>query len=390
MISLKSKHDCCGCSACVQACPKQCIIMVNDEEGFLYPQIDIDTCINCNKCEQVCPIINQNSHQKPIASYAAKNKNDQIRLMSSSGGIFTLLAEKTINNNGVVFGAKFNDNWDVIHDYTEKLDGIIAFRGSKYVQSQIGDNYKKTQKFLQEGREVIFSGTPCQIAGLHRFLNKTYLNLITIDIICHGVPSPMVWQKYIQRYHQKQITDILFRDKTNGWKDYEFVISSGQHTIIREKRANNVFMNLFLSDLCLRPSCSNCPAKKGSSHSDITIADFWGIEHVIPTFDDDKGCNLVLINSIKGADIFNSLDCEKVETNFDDAIKHNASYYKSVSEPKYRSYFFENFDKKGFDVYNSIKRKHKTCLSHHLRINIKLKCHKIYSILTSAFKRVFV
>ena len=390
MISLKNKYDCCGCSACAQACPKQCIIMVNDEEGFLYPQIDIDTCINCNKCERVCPIINQNSVKKPIVAYAAKNKNDQIRLISSSGGIYTLLAEKTINNNGVVFGAKFNNKWDVIHDYTEKLDGIGAFRGSKYVQSQIGDNYKKAQKFLQEGREVLFSGTPCQIAGLHRFLNKTYLNLITIDIICHGVPSPMVWQKYIQRYHQKQITDILFRDKTNGWKDYEFVISSGQHTIIREKRANNVFMNLFLSDLCLRPSCSNCPAKKGSSHSDITIADFWGIEHVIPTFDDDKGCNLVLINSIKGADIFNSLDCEKVETNFDDAIKHNASYYKSISEPKYRSYFFENFDKKGFDVYNSIKRKHKTCLSHHLRINIKLKCHKIYSILTSAFKRVFV
>lgn len=371
MISLKNKYDCCGCSACAQACPKQCIIMVNDEEGFLYPQIDIDTCINCNKCERVCPIINQNSAKKPIVAYAAKNKNDQIRLISSSGGIFTLLAEKTINNNGVVFGAKFNDNWDVIHDYTEKLDGIIAFRGSKYVQSQIGDNYKKTQKFLQEGREVIFSGTPCQIAGLHRFLNKTYLNLITIDIICHGVPSPMVWQKYIQRYHQKQITDIVFRDKTNGWKNYEFVISNGQHTIIRETRAKNVYMNLFLSDLCLRPSCSNCPAKKGSSHSDITIADFWGIEHVIPTFDDDKGCNLVLINSIKGADIFNSLDCEKVETNFDDAIKHNASYYKSVSEPKYRSYFFENFDKKGFDVYNNIKRKQKPFFINRILCKIK-------------------
>ena len=192
-----------------------------------------------------------------------KWKNNQIRLISSLGGIFTLLAEKTINNNGVVFGAKFNNKWDVIHDYSEKLDGIGVFRGSKYVQSQIGDNYKKAQKFLQEGREVLFSGTPCQIAGLHRFLNKAYHNLITIDIICHGVPSPMVWQKYIQQYHQKQITDISFRDKTNGWKNYEFVIASAQHTIIRENRANNVFMNLFLSDLCLRPSCSNCPAKKG-------------------------------------------------------------------------------------------------------------------------------
>ena len=371
MISLKNKYDCCGCSACAQACPKQCIIMVNDEEGFLYPQIDIDTCINCNKCERVCPIINQNSAQKPIVAYAAKNKNDQIRLISSSGGIFTLLAEKTINNNGVVFGAKFNNKWDVIHDYTEKLDGIGAFRGSKYVQSQIGDNYKKAQKFLQEGREVLFSGTPCQIAGLHRFLNKAYHNLITIDIICHGVPSPMVWQKYIQQYHQKQITDISFRDKTNGWKNYEFVIASAQHTIIREKRANNVFMNLFLSDLCLRPSCSNCPAKNGSSHSDITIADFWGVEHEIPIFDDDKGCNLVLINSIKGADIFNSLDCKKVETNFENAIKYNTSYNKSVNEPKYRTYFFKNFHKKGFAIYDIIQHKQRLSLMQRIASRIK-------------------
>ena len=242
---------------------------------------------------------------------------------------------------------------------------------------------EKVQKFLQEGREVLFSGTPCQIAGLHRFLNKTYLNLITIDIICHGVPSPMVWQKYIQRYNQKQITDILFRDKTNGWKDYEFVISSGQHTIIREKRANNVFMNLFLSDLCLRPSCSNCPAKKGSSHSDITIADFWGVEHEIPIFDDDKGCNLVLINSIKGADIFNSLDCKKVETDFDNAIKHNPSYYKSVLESKYRSYFFENFDKKGFDVYNNIKRKQKQFFINRILCKIKYYLPRLCSKITS-------
>ena len=383
MISLKNKYDCCGCSACAQACTKQCIIMVNDEEGFLYPQIDIDTCINCNKCERVCPIINQNSAKKPIVAYAAKNKNDQIRLISSSGGIFTLLAEKTINNNGVVFGAKFNNKWDVIHDYTEKLDGIGAFRGSKYVQSQIGDNYKKVQKFLQEGREVLFSGTPCQIAGLHRFLNKTYHNLITIDTICHGVPSPMVWQKYIQQYHQKQITDISFRDKTNGWKNYEFVIASNQHTIIREKRVNNVFMNLFLSDLCLRPSCSNCPAKNGSSHSDITIADFWGVEHEIPIFDDDKGCNLVLINSIKGADIFNSLDCKKVETDFDNAIKHNPSYYKSILESKYRSYFFENFDKKGFDVYNNIKRKQKQFFINRILCKIKYYLPRLCSKITS-------
>ena len=197
MIQLNSKYDCCGCSACAQSCPKECIIMRADEEGFLYPQIDTDTCINCGLCERVCPVINQSLPQKPHSVYAAKNKNEDIRLKSSSGGLFTLLAERTINNGGVVFGAKFNDDWSVIHDYTETIDGIKIFRGSKYLQSNTNICYKSVRKFLKEGRKVLFSGTPCQIAGLHLFLNKEYPNLTTVDIICHGVPSPLVWHKYV-------------------------------------------------------------------------------------------------------------------------------------------------------------------------------------------------
>lgn len=374
MILLKSKYDCCGCGACAQTCPKQCIVMSTDVEGFLYPQIDTDTCINCKRCEQVCPIINQNSTQKPLAIYAAKNKDEEIRLKSSSGGIFTLLAENTINNKGVVFGAKFNNSWEVVHDYTETIEGVSAFRGSKYVQSQINDNLKKVQKFLQEGREVLFSGTPCQIAGLHQFLKKQYSNLITIDIICHGVPSPLVWEGYVNLVKSKSRTSIAriyHRDKTNGWKKFGLKIENKTECIYNETLSENIYLQVFLSNLSLRPSCYKCPVLSGSSHSDITIADFWGIEHEMPTFDDDKGCSLVLINSIKGAEIFNSLDCKKVKADFDNAIKHNPSYYRSVSEPKYRSYFFENFNRKGFEIYDIIKRKQRPTLIRRLVSLIK-------------------
>ncbi len=376
MISLKSKYDCCGCSACVQACPKQCITMLPDSEGFLYPQIDYNQCINCCRCESACPIINIQEENQPIATFAAKNKNEGIRFKSSSGGIFTLIAENTITNGGIVFGAKFNEKWEVVHDYTETIDGISAFRGSKYVQSQIGGNYKKAKKFLEEGREVLFSGTPCQIAGLHRFLNKKYDNLLTIDIICHGVPSPMIWQKYIHQYQQQNpIANISFRDKTNGWKNYEFLLcndnDNDNETVFREKRHQNIYMNLFLSDLCLRPSCQQCPGKSGRSHSDITIADFWGVEQLYPEFDDDKGTNLVLVNSGKGDNLFKSLNCNKIQVNFSTAIKYNPSYYKSVSEPKYRTYFFKNFHNKGFAIYDIIQRKQRPSLMRRIASRIK-------------------
>ena len=236
MIDIKDKKDCCGCSACVQICPKHCIHMVADNEGFLYPQVDTTVCINCGLCEKVCPVINQNEPREPLAVYAAKINNDEIRIKSSSGGIFTLLAEKIINEGGVVFGAKFNKNWDVVHDYTETINGLEAFRGSKYVQSIIGDNFKIAKQFLNDGRKVLFSGTPCQIAGLKRYLQKEYNNLLTIDIICHGVPSISIWGKYKNKVKQlasyscrdfastnnklSTLNDINFRDKTNGWKHY--------------------------------------------------------------------------------------------------------------------------------------------------------------------------
>lgn len=204
MIRIYNKHDCCGCNSCVQRCPKSSITMREDEEGFLYPDVDESTCIDCGLCETVCPVIHQSTVRKPIAVCAAKNKDEKIRLSSSSGGAFTALAESVIDEDGVVFGAKFDEDWSVVHDYMETREGLAAFRGSKYVQSRIGDSFKKAEQFLKAGRKVLFSGTPCQIAGLKRFLRKEYDNLLTVDFICHGVPSPGVWREYLKEETARQ------------------------------------------------------------------------------------------------------------------------------------------------------------------------------------------
>ena len=370
MMFLKSKYDCCGCEACAQRCAHNAIKMVRDNEGFLYPQIDKQICTKCGLCEKVCPIINQADSKTPIATYATKNKNEAIRLNSSSGGIFTLLAIKTINNGGAVFGAKFDEQWNVVHDYVETIEDLVKFRGSKYVQSQIGKCYKIAEIFLKSDRKVLFSGTPCQIAGLKKYLIK---DLICIDIICHGVPSPMVWQRYIDEFKNRaKISHVSMRDKTNGWKQFGLAINAVDKCICNETLSENMFLKVFLKNLCLRPSCYNCSTLSGKSNSDITIADFWGIQNIHPEFDDDKGCNLVIVNSEKGVELFNSLDeCDKIKTDFENAISYNPSYFKSVTKPKYRQYFFDNFDKFGFAIYNKIQCKQQPSIIRRIASRIK-------------------
>lgn len=203
MIHITDKSKCCGCNACVQRCPKQCIAMREDEEGFLYPKVDVAVCIDCGLCEKVCPVINQNVPKEPLQVFAAKNKNEDQRLRSSSGGVFILLAENIIKQGGVVFGARFDKNWEVEHGYAETLEELEPLMRSKYVQSRIGNTYKEAEMFLKQGRKVLFVGTSCQIAGLHKFLRKEYENLLTVDFICHGVPSPGVWRKSSEERSRK-------------------------------------------------------------------------------------------------------------------------------------------------------------------------------------------
>ena len=197
MINITEKQNCCGCSACVQKCPKQCITLEVDSEGFLYPKVDVSGCIGCGICERVCPWINRPEPLQPQEVFAVKNRNEEERMASSSGGVFIALAKKTLEKGGVVFGAVFDENWEVVHAYAETMESVRPMMGSKYLQSRIGSSYRDTERFLKEGREVLFTGTPCQVTGLHKFLQKEYSNLLSVDFLCHGVPSPGVWCRYL-------------------------------------------------------------------------------------------------------------------------------------------------------------------------------------------------
>lgn len=377
MIDIQNKYDCCGCNACVQSCPKNCISTHEDEEGFLYPKADASLCIECGLCEKVCPVINQASMREPLEAFAAKNPDEQIRRESSSGGIFTLLAEQTIEKGGVVFGAAFNDRWEVEHQWRNTKEGLSDFRGSKYVQSCIGNSFAQAESFLRQGREVLFCGTPCQIAGFRLFLRKDYDNLITVDFICHGVPSPGIFRQYLNeekllfsRKHNKaptsvsdstdapKVNAIFFRDKVKGWKEFSLTLHFSQTSRKGELLSisksstlhKNPYLRGFLSNLYLRPSCHSCPAKELKSGSDITIADYWFIQELLPEIDDDKGISAVIINTAKGQEHFMSTKAQVYSSTFEDIKKRNRSVFMSASPSPNRTLFFtptnESFSKK--------------------------------------------
>ena len=358
MIDIKDKSQCCGCEACVQRCPRQCISLIEDREGFLYPKVDKKACIECNICEKVCPVINQSEAKEPLITYAAKNNDEKIRLRSSSGGIFSMLAEAVLNDGGVVFGVCWDKDWRLVFDYTESIDGLSRFRGSKYLQAHVGDAYIIAEQFLKSGRRVLFSGTPCQIRGLKLFLRHDYDKLLCVDIICHGVPSPGVFRRYLNEEIANvaknkvidvdclHIDDIQFRDKRTGWKSYSLRYQ------LRDNNANlysnislytdNIYMRGFLRDFYLRPSCYACSAKAGKSGADITLGDFWGIEQLKPEIDDDKGVSAVLLNTLLGKQIFEQLSVEKTLMNYAHVQQYNLAVYRSVARPQKRDKFFRS------------------------------------------------
>ena len=353
MLQLTDKQDCCGCHACASVCARHSINMQEDNEGFLYPVVDASTCSDCGLCEKVCPVINQDEPRKPLKVYAAKNRNEEVRIMSSSGGIFTPLAETVIRDGGVVFGAKFDKDWNVVHAWTDTIEGIANFRGSKYVQSTIGNTYREAREFLKQGRKVLFSGTPCQIAGLKKFLRKEYDNLLTVDVVCHGVPSLLVWREYLKEISKgKEILKIDFRDKKIGWKNYRVVVK-GNDDIVDQPFNENIFMKGFLRNLYLRPSCYACTARSGKSGSDISIADFWGVQNYYPEFDDDKGIGLVLVNTEKGRISYGQLNACSIETTYEQGLAQNPCIERSVEKnKKYVKAFWTKFP---FGVTNAVE-----------------------------------
>lgn len=380
MIQIVNKKDCCGCSACEQICPVGCITMREDSEWFLYPEVDSLKCIGCGMCEKVCPVINSTVITKSHKVFAAKAKDDRLRMTSSSGGIFTLLAEKMIDSGGVVFGAGYDGNWNVVHSWTETKEGLAQYRGSKYVQSRINGAYKDVEMFLKQGRGVLFSGTPCQVSALRLYLRKKYDKLVLVDVACHGVPSPGIWRKYLQEMlmpdrregrekntvlsfpkEMPVITGINFRDKNLGWKKYSFVVSGGSagdggqnSVLLSDMHKNNPYMCAFLSDLSLRPSCYDCKSKLEYSGSDITIADYWGISVTHPELDDNCGVSLVVINTKEGEEFFEGLQVDKKESELGSAIKYNPCIIKSAHAPSKRNLFW-NYINQGATIDNATK-----------------------------------
>lgn len=353
MIELYDKADCTGCSACANICPRGCITMTADSEGFLYPEVNTDICVDCRLCEEVCPMINKPMPHDIKAVYGAKNKDDSVRFTSSSGGMFTVFAEEIINNGGVVFGAALDDNHTVKHIMVDSIKDLEKLRGSKYVQSLIGDTYAKVRSLLRSGKNVLFSGTPCQVAGLKKYLIKPFDNLITIDLVCHGVPSPMVYRKHLAELASKAgepITRVKFRDKSEGWKQGETLFFTEHHKMGAPKR-EEPYMRLFLNNIIIRPSCSNCAFNNKKSQADITIADYWGIDKQFPEFDDDKGVTLVIINTDSGTSLFETIKDKAtiLTTDYEKGAEFNWAVVKSLPLHEKREYFFKNVEKHSID-----------------------------------------
>lgn len=361
--------------------------MREDEEGFLYPEVDREVCIDCGLCERVCPELHEGEAHTPLGTYAAVNPDESVRMQSSSGGVFTALAEKTIDEGGVVFGVGFDQHWTARHLYAETRDQLAALRGSKYVQSEVGESYRQAEEFLKSGRKVLFSGTPCQIAGLKRYLQREYAHLLTVDFVCHGTPSPGVFRLYLKetiesiaRQGDKKfsfassriphiptadvlavqagfaIRDIRFRDKCEGWKKYSFALTLSKARAAGEQNTvslssiytDNPFMQAFLADYSLRPSCYACPAKSLKSGSDLTLGDFWGIEHIVPPLDDDRGVSLLMVNTDKGAQRIEQIAVHCHEEAYTAALSYNPSICHSVTCPPKRKFFFALLQRVGF------------------------------------------
>ena len=359
MIQITDKHNCCGCSSCVQACPKQCIDFKEDEHGFKYPVVNIEKCVNCYLCESVCPCLNQDDFRIPKNTYAVINSNEATRSNSSSGGVFALLSENVIEAGGVVFGAKYDEDWQVKHDYTETKECLRFFQGSKYVQSDIGNTYKMACDFLKANRMVLYSGTPCQIAGLRKYLRKDYRNLIAVEVVCHGVPSPAVWRSYLLQINpqKKKITEINLRSKKRGWKHYSYLLKAGKDILVDEYAYESGYLQGFSLNLTLRPSCYSCPAKGLKSGADITLADCWGVETKPEIPNDDMGISAVLLNTPKGQDFFERINVKCYDLDYGFIKSYNPSIVSSPQEPYCRKLFWRLFPQYGINAVSIVSKK---------------------------------
>lgn len=340
---------CTGCSACINICSHQAIVLKENTHGFSYPQIDESKCVNCNRCRQVCPVNYPSQPNEHIQVYAALVKNDAERAKSTSGGIFACLAKRVIRSGGYVYGAILDSSLMVKHIEVHTFDELDSLRNSKYVQSDIGLCYRQAKQRLQAGKTVLFSGTPCQIAGLRNYLKREYQNLLTIDILCHGVPSPGLFRKYVnseEEIAKSKMTNMLFRSKVIGWKKISCVRTFENG---RDADWGDTFVPGFLKDYFLRESCYSCVYATDKRQGDITLGDYWGYRESAPDYieDDDKGISLVIINTPKGETAYKNIRREiaSAKRTMEDAKHGNPILYKSSRKPEKYNEFWKDANK---------------------------------------------
>lgn len=357
MKQIVDKSLCTGCTACANICPRGAINFKEDDEKFKYPTINQEKCIDCGLCKKICPIINKKKNTSLNICYAAYAKDNEIRDNGSSGGIFEIIANYILEQNGIVIGAAFDEKLKLRHIAISKKEELKQLRGSKYIQSDLDDIFNLVKNNVKD-RKILFVGLPCQVAGLTSYIDKDYDNLITIDLICHGVPSIKVFNKYIKEIEKKNNTIVknyLFRDKTFGWKNFSNKIILKDTEIIQSHKEND-YMKLFLYDYALRKCCYNCNFKLGNKYSDITLGDFWGIENKNIIENDDKGMSAVIINTIKGKEIFENVNnkLKYQECKLEDILDGNMALAISSSCPDKRTEFFNDLDKK--DINELVKK----------------------------------
>lgn len=355
------KDDCFGCNACSNICPKQCIVMRQDAEGFLYPEIEENKCIKCELCKKVCPAngLDNMKRNTPRNVLAAWSKNYEVIMKSSSGGIFSELALKFISDGGVVFGAHQINGYKVAHTYITDKEELSKLQGSKYLQSDINDSYLKVKEFLRSGKKVLFSGTSCQIMGLRSFLGKEDSLLYTCEIVCHGVPSPGIFEEYISMLSNKysdKVVSIRYRDKSKGWKSPRVIFNFSKGKKKESQLYNDEFMLGFRKDLYLRKCCYNNHCRSNKRVSDITLGDFWGCKNISKK-DLLRGVSLVLVNTEKGNELISNINnnIEYVEKNLYEASLHNKALNQTIGKIVKRNEFFKAYQANGFEY---VYRKH--------------------------------
>lgn len=348
MIRIDAKENCSGCGACMNACPRNAITMRADGEGFLYPVVGAG-CVDCGRCEAVCPFLHPGEPTPITETVGCRASDEALRAASSSGGVFSLLAHEIQRRGGAVFGACLSgDGKSVRHQCADPE----ALRTSKYVQSDTGTVYREVREKLEEHVPVLFTGTPCQIGGLKHFLGKPYDGLVCAEVICHGVPSPALWKKYVEhlaRQYRLTPRQINFRQKRYDGKKRSLQKTGGEVTVYSDMK-KDPYLQLFLQNISLRPSCYACRMREGRSQADLTMGDFWVARLVMPALQDGRGLSLLLIHTEQGRALWNSVREKTVwaAADAESALKYNTPYRYSVSRPAKRERFFADMDRLSF------------------------------------------